>query len=79
MQIIKVNDPATDKEIKIEASPVRIEEQQGWSIRFEEGKEATIMTDQHGIWKEVGGTDLNPAIISVIGRAIETQLTSEGF
>lgn len=79
MQLLKINDPETEKELKIEAAPVKLEDQQGWTLRFEEGRETTIITDQHGIWKQVDGSDLNPTLISAIGEAIEKNLTSGSF
>lgn len=79
MEIFKITDPETNKERVLQVSPVQLDEQQGWRVHFEEGKESTLVIDQHGIWKQVEGNDLNPNLVSVIGKAIDAQMTSGSF
>lgn len=79
MEIFKINDPETNEERTLQVAPVQLKEQQGWIVSFESGKESTLVVDQHGIWKQVEGNDLKPALVSEIGRAIEAQMTSGSF
>ena len=67
MQIFKINDPETQEEKTIQAAPIQLEERQGWTVCFEGGdKESILVIDEQGIWKQVDGDDLKPALVSVI-------------
>ncbi|HXH98767.1 MAG TPA: hypothetical protein VNI52_00755 [Sphingobacteriaceae bacterium] len=77
MEIIKLNDHS-GKEIIIKASPIKLKEQQGWKVSFDDGKEAILAIDQHRIWKEVGGNNLAPDFVSQLGAAIDKQITTNG-
>lgn len=79
MEIFKITDPETNEEKTLQVAPVQLDEQQGWTVQFEDGKESTLVIDQHGIWKQVNGDDLNAALVSEIGRAIDAQMTSGSF
>lgn len=79
MEIFKINDPETQEEKTLQVSPIQVEEQQGWKVSFEGGEESTLVIDEHGIWKQVEGNNLKPALVSVIGKAIDAQMTSGSF
>lgn len=79
MEIFKINDPETQEEKTLQVSPILVEEQQGWKVCFEGGDESTLVIDEHGIWKQVEGNNLKPALVSVIGKAIDAQMTSGSF
>lgn len=79
MEIFKINDPETQEEKTLQVSPIQVEEQQGWKVSFEGGEESTLVIDEHGIWKQVEGNNLKPALVSEIGKAIDAQMTSGSF
>ena len=76
MEIIKVKD-STGGEVILEISPVELKQQQGWKLNFEDGREAVLVVDQHGIWKEAGN-NLEPEFVSKLGAAIDEKITGNG-
>lgn len=73
MKNIVLQDPVTKKNINVEMNAEEYNQQQGWRITFEDGKSSLLGLDQHRIWQQLDGNDLNSELINSIGKAIESQ------
>jgi hypothetical protein len=73
MKNIALQDPRTNQKIEVEISAEEFEHQQAWRVRFADGKSALIGLNQHRIWQELDGNDLDAELIRTVGNAIESQ------
>jgi hypothetical protein len=73
MKNITLQDPRTKENIKVEMNAEEVNQQQGWRITFQDGNSAVLGLDQHRIWKQFDGNDLDSELINIIGKAIESQ------
>lgn len=71
MENIKLTDPQSNKEIEVEISPEEHNHQQAWRIKFRDGKNVLIGLDQHGIWQQIEGEQIDSGLMTSIGQAIE--------
>jgi hypothetical protein len=73
MKNIKFQDPQTSEDMEVELSSEEYNHQQAWRVKFKDGKSTLIGLDQHRIWKQFEGNELDSSLISNIGKAIESQ------
>jgi hypothetical protein len=71
METIKLTTPHTKEEIELEISATQHDLQPAWSITFKDGRNALIGLNQHRIWEQLDGNDLDSGLITRIGEAIE--------
>jgi hypothetical protein len=71
METIKLTVPHTNEEISLEISARQHDRQPAWSITFNDGRNALIGLNQHRIWEQLDGNDLDSGLITKIGEAIE--------
>lgn len=72
METITLVHPHTNERIQTEVNAEQHEGQQVWRIKFSDGKSAIIGVNQHGIWEQIDGNDLDFGLINKIGDAIES-------
>ena len=71
METITLVHPHTNETIHTKISAEQHDGQPVWRITFSDGRSAVIGLNQHGIWEQVDGNDLDFALITKIGDAIE--------
>ena len=73
METINIKDPHSNQDIHLKVNAEEHNQQQAWRIKFEDGKNLLIGLDQHGIWQQLDGNELDSGFVNNIGRAIEAQ------
>lgn len=63
--------PHTEEEIELEISAMQHDRQPAWDVTFKDGRKAIIGLNQHRIWEQIDGDDLDSGLITKIGEAIE--------
>ena len=72
MRII-VNEPVTNSELELNAEPEDYNGDQGWRIISPESKESFVIVHKDGEWNVVDDDTINPEIVEVIGKALQSQ------
>ena len=67
---IKIKEPVTGDEIRLDAQPEDYNGVEGWRILYPD-KDSFVMIQQNGDWKVVDEEDMNPEITEAIGKALE--------
>jgi hypothetical protein len=73
MKNIVLQDPNTNENITVEISAEEFNQQQAWRIRFEDGRSTLVGLNQHRIWQQFDGSEIDAVLIGNIGKAIESQ------
>jgi LEA14-like dessication related protein len=76
MENIKITDPHSNKEIEVEISPEENNHQQAWRIKLQNGENVLIGLDQHRIWLQIEGKQMDSGLVTNIGQAIENRQQS---
>ncbi|NEU07209.1 hypothetical protein GZH53_02690 [Flavihumibacter sp. R14] len=71
METITLVHPHTNESIQTEINAEQHEGQPVWRLTFTDGRSALIGLNQHGIWDQIDGNDLDFGLITKIGDAIE--------
>lgn len=77
MSTLLITDPQSNQQVSAEIHmEERHDRQQSWRIRFQDGRNVLVGLDQHGIWQQLEGDDLDPKLVLHIGQAIDKQQSS---
>ena len=72
MEKIKLTAPHTTEEIELEISATQHNMQPAWAVTFKDGRSALLGLNQHRIWDQLDGNDLDSGLVTKIGEAIES-------
>jgi hypothetical protein len=73
MEKISLTVPHTNEKIELEIyAKQHSSRQPAWNITFKDGRNALIGLNQHRIWEQLDGNDLDSGLITKIGEAIES-------
>jgi hypothetical protein len=73
MNTISIKDPQSNDEIRIEISAEEHNHQPAWRVKFKDGKSNVVGLDQHRIWRQLDGNQLDSGLVNSIGQAIDAQ------
>ena len=73
MNTITIKDPQSNDEIQVEISVEEHDHQPAWRVKFQDGNTSVIGLDQHRIWQQFDGNQLDSRLVNNIGQAIEAQ------
>ena len=66
---ITIKEPVTNNNLNLDARPEDYNGEQGWRIIFPE-KDSFVVVQKDGEWNVMDESDINPALIDAIGKAL---------
>lgn len=71
MEIIKVRVPESGQIREFKVSPEMFQGKQVWRVVLDDDSEEIVGLDDHDTWRQLEGTNLDPALVDELGKAIE--------
>ena len=71
MEIIKVRVPESGQIREFKVSPEMFQGKQVWRVTFDDGSEEIVGLDDHDSWQQLEGSNLDAALVTELGKAIE--------